>query len=253
MRKQKFNPELLKEELKRFKMLETYDFYTGDKSEPEYKDEALLLGTDLEEAEGEDVPDDLQPADAEGNGEVDPNAANAVADELGVDAEPADDAPVGDMPEPEAPIEEPAPVEEPADDSVEVDVTSLVQGSEEAKEAADKAAQNSEMLMNKLSDLEARISRMDSVSAKIEDLEKEIVKRNPTPVEKLEMRSLSSFPYSQKLTDYWADKEGAYDVMGDDKKEEYTLTKSDVDYDYSEPNIKKSFTVNPEDFEEEEI
>lgn len=258
MKKQKFNPELLKEELKRFKLLETYDFYTGDKSEPEYKDEALLLGTDLEESEGGEAPDDLQPADAEGNGEVDPNVADAVANELGVDAdaEPADDMPTGEMPGPEAPaeepVEEPAPVE-PTDDSVEVDVTSLVQGSEEAKNAADKAAQNSEMLLSKLADLETRISRMDAVSSKIEDLEKEIVKRNPTPVEKLEMRSLSSFPYSQKLTDYWADKEGAYDVMDSNKKEEYTLTKDDVNYDYSEPDIKKSFSINPDDFEEEEI
>jgi hypothetical protein len=253
MRKNKFNPELLKEELKRFKMLENYDFYTGEKSEVEYKDEALLLGTELEEAEGDEAPDDLQPADAEGNGEVDANAADAVAGELGVDAAPVDDAPVGDMPEPEAaPIEEPA-IEEPVDDSVEVDVTSLVQGSEDAKAAAEQASQNSEMLLNKLSDLEARIARMDSVSAKIEDLEKEIVKRNPTPVEKLEMRSLSSFPYSQKLTDYWADKEGAYDVMGNDKKEEYVLKQDDVDYDYSEPNIKKSFTVNTDEFEEEDI
>ncbi len=248
MRKNKFNPELLKEELKRFKMLETYDFYTGEKSEVEYKDEALLLGNELEEVEGDEAPDDLQPADAEGSGDVDVNATDAFADELGVDA-----APVNAAPEPEAePIEEPS-IEEPADDSVEVDVTSLVQGSEEAKAAAEEASQNSEMLLNKLSDLEARIARMDSVSAKIEDLEKEIVKRNPTPVEKLEMRSLSSFPYSQKLTDYWADKEGAYDVMGNDKKEEYILKQDDVDYDYSEPNIKKSFTVNTDEFEEEDI
>jgi hypothetical protein len=253
MKKQKYNPELLKEELKRYKMLETYDFYTGEKSEPEYKEEALLLGNDLEEAD--ENPDNQAPD----NGEVDPNAADAVASELGVDASPADNTPTGDMPAPEEPVEEPIeepveePIEEPVDDSVEVDVTSLVQGSEEAKEAADKAAQNSEMLLNKLADLEARISRMDSVSAKIEDLENEIIKRNPTPVEKLEMRSLSSYPYSQKLTDYWADKEGAYDVMGKDKKEEYTLTNKDVDYDYSEPDIKKSFSVNPEDFEEEDI
>jgi hypothetical protein len=248
MRKNKFNPELLKEELKRFKMLETYDFYHDEKKAPEYKDEALLLGVQTE-AEGDEAPEDLQPADAEGNGEVGTTDADAIASELGVDS---DAAPVGDMPEPEvAPIEEPA-IEEPIDDSVEVDVTSLVQGSEEAKAAAEEASQNSEMLLAKLSDLEARIARMDSVSAKIEDLEKEIIKRNPTPVEKLEMRSLSSFPYSQKLTDYWADKEGAYDVMGKDK-EEYVLKQEDVDYDYSEPNIKKSFTVNPEDFEEEEI
>jgi hypothetical protein len=251
MRKNKFNPELLKEELKRFKVLENYDFYHEEKKEPEYNSEALLLGNDLEEAEDDENLNNLQPADAEGNGDVDANAADAVAGELGVDSEPTgDEAPVGDMPEPA--IEEPA-IEEPVDDSVEVDVTSLVQGSEEAKAAADNASKNSEMLLNKLSDLEARIARMDSVSAKIEDLEKEIVKRNPTPVEKLEMRSLSSFPYSQKLTDYWADKEGAYDVMGNDKKEEYVLKQDDVDYDYSEPNIKKSFTVNTNEFEEEDI
>jgi hypothetical protein len=128
----------------------------------------------------------------------------------------------------------------------------LVQGSEEAKNAAEEASQNSEILLNKLSDLESRIARMDSVSAKIEELEKEIIKRNPTPVEKLEMRSLSSFPYSQKLTDYWADKEGAYDVMNN-KKEEYVLKQGDIDYDYSEPDIKKSFSVNTDDFEEEDI
>jgi len=248
MRKNKFNPELLKEELKRFKVLENYDFYHEEKKEPEYNTEAILLGNELEEAEDDENLNDLQPADVEGNGDIDANAADAVAGELGV--EPTDDeTPVGDMPEPEV---EPA-IEEPVDDSVEVDVTSLVQGSEEAKAAADNASKNSEMLLNKLSDLEARIAKMDSVSAKIEALEKEIVKRNPTPVEKLEMRSLNSFPYSQKLTDYWADKEGAYDVMGNDKKEEYVLKQDDVDYDYSAPNIKKSFSVNTNDFEEEDI
>ena len=118
----------------------------------------------------------------------------------------------------------------------------------------DTPADDSEMLLNKLSDLEARIARMDSVSAKIEDLEKEIVKRNPTPVEKLEMRSLSSFPYSQKLTDYWADKEGAYDVMDKEKeKKEYTLTQKDVDTSYSEPDIKQSFSVKDGDYTEEDI
>ena len=91
---------------------------------------------------------------------------------------------------------------------------------------------------------------MTQVSSKIEDLEKEIIKRNPTPVEKLEMRSLSSYPYSQKLTDYWADKEGAYNVMGDEpKKKEYVLTKQDVN-DYSVGEIKKSFNLP---YEEEDI
>jgi hypothetical protein len=144
-------------------------------------------------------------------------------------------------------------MEEPASDDVEVDVTELVKGSEEAKMAADRASQNSEMLLQKLSDLESRVASMDNVSSKIAELEQEIIKRNPTPVEKLEMRSLSSFPYSQKLTDYWADKKGAYDVMGDEKEdEEYTLTQDDVDSSYSEGDIKQSFTVK-DDYEEEDI
>jgi len=246
MRKKiKFNPELLNEELKRFKMLENYNFYTGEEITPEY-DKPLILG-DLEEAEDEEA------------------AAADIAKDLGVDT-PADD-------NQEAPAEEPTdeegdlgdmefsndeePTEEPiADDSndVEVDVTSLVKGSEEAKAAADRTTQNTEILLQKLADLETRIASMDAISTKINDLEQEIVKRNPTPVEKLEMRSLSSFPYSQKLTDYWADKQGQYDVMGnEDKPEEYVLTQDEVDTTYSEPEIKKSFTVNPDEFEEEDI
>lgn len=240
MRKTKFNPELLKEEAKKFKLLSEYDFYQEEKEAPEYE-KPLLLGNELEEAEEEDNTE----------APVDDAAVDNIEAELDIE-EPVDG---GEEPaaEPEIANEPVAePVAEPATDEIEVDVTSLVKGSEEAKESADKASQNSEMLLQKLTDLEAKLSRMDSVGAKIEELEKEIVKRNPTPVEKLEMRSLNSFPYTQKLTDYWADKEGQYDVMGTDK-EEYTLTQDDVDYGYSEPQIKKSFSVSPDEFEEEEI
>lgn len=247
MRKQKFNPELLKEEAKKFRLLSEYDFYQEEKEAPEYE-KPLLLGNDLEEAEGDESNAEELPVD---DTQVDDAAVGDIAAELGVEEPNAEEpAPA------EEPIEEPAPAEEPiaepASDEIEVDVTSLVQGSEEAKQSADRASQNSEMLLQKLEDLEAKLSRMDSVGAKIDELEKEIVKRNPTPVEKLEMRSLNSFPYTQKLTDYWADKEGQYDVMNTDK-EEYTLTKDDVDYGYSEPEIKKSFSVSPNEFEEEDI
>jgi hypothetical protein len=250
-KKTKLNPELLKEELKRFKVLESYDFYQESKEEPKY-DEGLY------EAEDEETNDELPPTDNETDSDIDMDVAGEIGDELGLDADP--EAPVGEMPEPEPetpdelgePMEE--PMEEPVDDEVEIDVTSLVQGSEEAKSAAEEASKNSEMLLSKLSDLENRIAKMDAVSNKIENLEKEIIKRNPTPVEKLEMRSLDSFPYSQKLTDYWKDKEGAYDVMGNEetKKKEYILKKSDVDYSYSEPNIKKSFGFDDNQFDEED-
>jgi len=245
-KKVNLNPELLKEELKKFKMISEYDFIYYDYQEERTSEDnidKLILGDEigLDEVEGEDTE----------------AAAADIADELGIE-DPSSDSPKGD--DIDEPVEEPVeePIEEPIEDTsddVEVDVTSLVQGSEEAKMAAQQATQNTEMLLQKLSDLETRIASMDAVSSKIEDLEKEIVKRNPTPVEKLEMRSLSSYPYSQKLTDYWADKEGAYDVM-DNKKDEYTLTQDDIDTTYSEPDIRKSFSVTPEDendYEEEDI
>jgi hypothetical protein len=239
--KTKFNPELLKEELNRFKLLENYQFYSEKQEQPVYGDEIdkpIILGDEMELEEDEDVE----------------AAAADVASDLGVDT-PETEEPT-EEPENEEPVEEPIeePVEDTSDD-VEIDVTSLVQGSEEAKMSADKATQNTEILLQKLSDLESRIASMDAVSSKIENLEKEIVKRNPTPVEKLEMRSLSSFPYSQKLTDYWADKEGAYDVMNKEK-DEFILTQDEIDTTYSEPEIKKSFGVRPEDendYEEEDI
>ena len=110
------------------------------------------------------------------------------------------------------------------------------------------------MLLQKFSELENKIANMTAISDKIEGLEKELIKRNPTPVERLEMRSLDSFPFSQKLTDYWSDKTGKYDVMGKDKQpNEYTLKKDDIDSDYSDANIKKSFSVPDSEYEEEDI
>jgi hypothetical protein len=235
-KKTKFNPELLKEELKKFNTINEYTFGIGE-------DEDLLLGNDYEISEVDEDPTDNNDVAPEPQPQGD-NGLDGVADELGLD-EP-------EMEEPE--IEEPE-MEEPVDDSVELDVTELVQGSEEAKEAADKATQNTEILLQKLTDLESKIANMDKITNKIDNLEKEIVERNPTPVEKLEMRSLSSFPYSQKLTDFWADKKGAYDVMdGDQKEEEYSLTQDDVDQSYSEGDIKKSFGINKsDDYEEEDF
>ncbi len=247
--KKKFNPELLKEELRKFRLLSEYSFYTGedDSAKPiEEEDDLEPVGDDSEAADS--VAADLG-VDGENPGETTGEIGSDDMENMG--SEPLD----GEVPpaEPAAP----APAPQPATDDVEVDVTSLVKGSEEAKQAADTASQNTSLLLKKFSELEHRVASMDSLSVKIDALEKEVVKRNPTPVEKLEMRSLSSFPYSLKLTDYWNEKEGPYDVTGEGaKKKEYVLTKNDVDHGYSDSQVKQSFNVKPEDinsFEEEDI
>jgi hypothetical protein len=268
-----FDPQLIKEEAKRFKLLTEYSFYheenvmapSGNPQKP------IILGNDLEEAEeepqagNEQEPEGFdQAAGMEDETPVDTGAEEMPAPEGGEEM-PMDEPMVEPEGGEEMPPEEPMPAEEmpaeepmPAEDEVEVDVTSIVKGAEEAKEASIKAMETSkntgEELMGKLADLEAQLAKMDSVASKIEGLEKEIVKRNPTPVEKLEMRSLSSFPYNIKLSDYWADKEGAYDVMGD-KEKEYVLTKDDIDNDYSYSQIQDTFDKPSEEqgYEEEDI
>jgi hypothetical protein len=269
--KKKFNPELLSEELKKFKMLCEYTFITGDNDKP------LILGDEnIEEAD--EAPSDLKPEDAAekiaadlniGGGEentggepkADANTADSggqanqdpnadLGGDFGGEENTGDEDMGGDF-----------GGEESADNAVEVDVTSLVNGSEEAKAAADKAVKNSEMLLQKLTDLESRVASMASISSKIDGLEKEMVRRNPTPVEKLEMRSLDSYPFNQKLTDYWADKEGPYDVMKNKEKEEYVLTKDDVNHSFSDTSVKNSFNIQENryieeslsDYEEEDI
>jgi len=265
MKKTKFNPELLKEELNRFKSINEYSFGMRERKD----DDELILGGNSFLDEADEDPDAAGDAIASDLGVPAPGTDDAAAPaapetDFGAEA-PAGDAAAPVEPNPAnaedpalpAPVEEPVPpveepVAEPADEE-EIDVTELVDSADEAKSAAHKASHNTKLLMKKLEDLESRIASMDAVSGKIEALEKEIIKRNPTNVEKLEMQSLHSGPYTQKLTDYWADKHGAYDVMGNDKKEEYILDKDVVDSDYSEGDIKQSFTVKPEDYEEEDI
>lgn len=271
-RKVTFNPELLKEEAKRFKLLTEYSFYHEENvMAPSGKPEKpIILGNELDEADEEPQAGD----DQEAQGFDQAAGMEDTTPAMGGEEMPAEEpAPEGEenldfgspeageeMPAEEMPIEEPAPMEEPApaDDEVELDVTDIVDGTKDAKKAAIKALkaskQTGEELMNKLADLENRLAKMDSVAGKIENLEKEIVKRNPTPVEKLEMRSLSSYPYNVKLSDYWSDKEGQYDVM-DKQPKEYVLTKDDVDNEYSYSQIKDTFDkpLDDQEYEEEDI
>lgn len=253
--KVKFNPELIKEEAKRFKLLTEYTFYQEENvmAPSGMPEKPIILGNKLEEVEGEEEETVDQAAGLEDETPAPEGEEIPAEDEMPADEMPAPDE---EMPAPdeEMPAEEPAP----AEDEVEVDVTSLVKGADDAKNAAIKAMKVSKEtgdgLMDKLSDLEAKLARMDSVANKIENLEKELVKRNPTPVEKLEMRSLSSYPYNIKLSDYWSDKEGQYDVMNKEPKE-YVLTKDDVDNEFSYSQIKDTFDEPSEEqgYEEEDI
>jgi hypothetical protein len=234
------NKGLLKEELKRFNTILEYTFFVdemedeGDK--PEGDTEDLLLDVS-EQEEVTDVVDELpeepteepieEPAAEEGSEEMD-LGDSPFGDELPIEDEFAD------VPE----MEEPAMGGE---EEVEVDVTDIVDKAEEAKEEAAGASSKIDDLLGKFSELEEKLTGMDEIITKMDELEQEVKDRNPSPTEKLSMRSMDSFPYSVKLTDFWNDREG-YDATGEeDEEQEYTLTKQDIDDDYSEVDIRSSF------------
>ena len=227
---------LLAEEVKRFKQISEYSF----------------IGN-IDEAEGdEEAPE----------GDLDAELQN-LETELGAEpTEPdveTEEAPEGEMPEDEGGFGDNIPADDmSAGDEVEVDVTDLVKTSNELKTSSSETNQKMAELIDKFNTLSSQMDNMSKLSknievldTKIKDVETEIVRRNPTPTEKIEMRSLDSFPYNIKLSDFWsdnADKLSDQSKVSDDKPKEYVLTKDEAD-DYSESDIKDSFN----EFEEEDI
>lgn len=231
-------------------MLNEYSFYVPEGDDPEGEiDDLLLSEEDPEEADADLDGLEAELDGAEGGEEMgDPEMEAEPTDDMGDEEipmdEPAMDEPVEDL-----------SVDEP-EDEVELDVTELVASTDEAKASAESANQKVDQLMGMVSKLESQLNDVNSIGAKIDNLENELEKRAPTPEEKIEMRSLDSYPYNLKLTDFWKTQEGKYDVMDTDEKEgtpkEYTLTKDDIDSDYSESQIKGSFDDSDE-YEEEDI
>jgi hypothetical protein len=101
-------------------------------------------------------------------------------------------------------------------------------------------------VFSKLDDLEAKLSNMDAVIAKIDQLGAKIDDVKPqTPQEKLEMRSLDSYPFNEKPQEFFAHKQQEMRASG---KNEYVLTKSDIE-NYSKEDLNQSF--NPYEDEQQ--
>ena len=178
-------------------------------------------------------------------------------------APPTDDAlpPADDALPPAPPADDVAlPPTPPTDDlggdmggTEEIDITDLVNMTksikkdiEDNKNDQSNVVGQMDSVFSKLGELEQKLSSMDSVIAKIEELGTKIENiKEPTAQERLEMRSLDSYPFNQNPQQFFAAKQGEMRQSG---KNEYVLTKQDVQ-DYSNDTIKSSF--NPENQEDE--
>jgi molecular chaperone GrpE (heat shock protein) len=185
-------------------------------------------------------------------GEVDPNAAPAPDAGLTPPADPnvvppAPAAPAGPQPvdvanDPD--VEKVGEDEKSESKTEEMDITDLVKSQKKVEEKQEEYFNN---LFQHLTDLESKLGEMDGIMTKLNDLEAKVEKyREKTPQERLELRTLDSGPFNQKLSQFFDDKEEDMEKSG---KNEYVLTQNDVE-DYSPNEIKKTFRnfedeVNP--------
>jgi hypothetical protein len=117
----------------------------------------------------------------------------------------------------------------------EMDITDLVKSQKKVEQKQEEYFEN---LFQHLDNLENKLGEMDGIMSKLNDLEMKVEKyREKTPQEKLELRSLDSGPFNQKLSQFFDDKEEDMEKSG---KNEYILTQDDVE-DYSPIEIKKTF------------
>lgn len=155
---------------------------------------------------------------------ADPNAQDPMADPMGGDmgADPMEDT-MG---------------EEPVDDGETIDIDGLTQAEDKLNVKQNRIGRDLSKVDNRITTLIDTINnlltKVDSNNSEIESLKAEFEKRNPTQTEKLNLRSLDSYPFNVKPNEYWAEKakEGGYEAYADNDEpttKEYVITNDDVD------------------------
>lgn len=119
--------------------------------------------------------------------------------------------------------------------SEELDITELVDSQKNIEKKQEDYFNN---LFNQLNDLQSKLGEMDNIMNKLNTLENKIEKyREKTPQEKLELRTYDSYPFNQKLSQFFDDKSEEMELTG---KNDYVLTSDEVT-DINVNDIKNSF------------
>ena len=124
--------------------------------------------------------------------------------------------------------------------SEELDITDLVT-SQKAIET--KQGEYFDNLFGQINRLETKLAEMEKIFDKLTSMEGKIEKyREKTPQERLELRTYDSYPFTQKLSDFFEDKKEEMEKTG---KKDYILT-SDQVTDIVDKEVKDSFLPQSE-------
>jgi hypothetical protein len=243
----------LQESLKRHKELLGYDPIKGTSSLNEVR-RHTYLADDTDYAEGnEENEEDAGTEEGEDNPDFDfggEEGKEETGDDTEVEEGKEEDE-FGTADEFSAADE----IEEEGDDVEEIDVTDIIKKADDAKGYSEKAVKAAEEgknmitdLMSKFDALQSTLSKIDSVANELNIIKKDI--QSQKPKEKLELRSLDSYPFNVKLTDYWNDEKlksnyeingGTPDAQSPDGEVKVWKLDPNEAKDFSSIDVKKSF------------
>lgn len=121
-----------------------------------------------------------------------------------------------------------------SDDEV-IDVDDLTDSQEKTEKKVDKVKVTMEKGFEKLLGVVNKLNKMiDDNTANMEQIRQEFERRNPTPLEKLNMRAANdSYPFNVSPNEYWKNKEmnSNYRIGGENEEDakQYTITQNDID------------------------
>ena len=167
-------------------------------------------------------------------------------DEMPMDDPMGDSEGMGDIP----------PMDDPmmgGEDEEVIDVDDLTDAQEKMNNKVNFVGQDLGKVSDKIEALMQSISNMEQMinnnNAEIASFKQEFEKRNPTQTEKLNLRSLDSYPFNVNPKDYWEgkgiDPNSNYSGESDNDKsttQEFEITNSDVDQ-FDNKTIEDSFSI----------
>jgi len=138
------------------------------------------------------------------------------------------------------------------DDTTEVDVTELVNGTNELKmkvqdvlSKVDQSTQQFNNLMSRVDAIQNNVTKMDSLINKMQDLTKQVeLMRPPTEMERRQSLAKDSYPFSVTLDDY-SKGQGEKTQTDMEKKSKMSMMKT-IMSDYNDSQVKDSF-YSPQD------
>lgn len=237
MSKKVHNTKIAEDAAKRFRMLCEYTFnITEDdgEQEPEVPIDDTQNNMEGMDGTGEDMNNMMSPEGENNNPNMSTNEpnnqdmSNTEGGAPGFNPIEGGDEPMDDT----GNIDD---TEQGQPDDEVIDVDDLTQSQEKTEEKVDNIHVTMEKGFDKLLKIVNRLDKLiDSNTSNMEQIRQEIEKRNPTPIEKLNMRAANdSYPFNISPNDYWKNKEATsnYRIGGENEEDakQYTITQGDID------------------------